>query len=225
MGSGMKGALIFVTYASEDGKNVTVSPRLGTGHVTPQTTNSVQVQLLSGSGIINDTYVVNMKCSNCRSWSGGNADVLSDDQDMIWAVGSSGEIKSNALDATIRQHAYYNTFDLDFKAATGDAGVPVVDSSSDSVNVFGSGSRSNSRRGIAFHAFLMVTAFLVVFPAGYLFLRVFEKVWLHWAIQSFALLMVTIGTGVGIAISKRQDIVSCNPWKFPTLQIPETNTN
>lgn len=211
----MRGALMFIAYSSADGNNVTLSPRLGTGHTTPQHTDSVQVELLSGSGIINDTYVVNAKCSNCRSWSGGSVDVNSDNQDMIWALGSSGDIKSNALDASIRQHQTFNFFDLDFKKATGDAGVPVVDASSQNVDVIGGGpgggGPSGTRRGIAFHAFLMVAAFLVVFPAGYLFLRVFEKVWLHWAVQSFALLMVAIGTGVGIAISKREDIVSCNP--------------
>jgi hypothetical protein len=57
---------------------------------------------------------------------------------------------------------------------------------------------------------MMVAAFLVVFPAGYLFLRVFERVWLHWGVQSFALLMIFIGTGAGIGLSKRQDIVRFN---------------
>lgn len=129
---------------------------------------------------------------------------------MIWALGSSGDIKSNDLDASIRQHENYNEFTLNFKKATGDAGVPVATNLVDTVDAVGAGP-NGTHRGIAFHAFLMVAAFLVVFPAGYLFLRVFEKVWLHWAVQLFALLMVTIGTGVGVAISKREDIVSCSP--------------
>lgn len=203
---------MFIAYTSEDGNNVTVSPRLGTGHSMPSHTDAVQVELLSGSGIINNTYVVKAKCSDCRSWSGGNADVLSDNQKMLWALGRSGDIKTNALDASIQQHQSYNTFSLDFKQATGDAGVPVLDASDLVDNVGGiDNSGNNSRRGIVFHAFLMVAAFLVVFPCGFLFLRVFEKLWLHWAVQSFALLMITIGTGVGIAVSKRNDIVSCDP--------------
>lgn len=204
---------MFIAYSSEDGKNVTLSPRLGSGHSAPAPTEDVKVTLLSGSGIINNTYVVNAKCSNCRSWSGGSADVLSDSQDMLWAVGESGDIRSNSLDANIREHERRGTFNLNFKAATGEAGVPIVNSATDNVSVIGgpgdNGDGYGSHRGIAFHAFLMGAAFLVIFPAGLVLLRVFEKVWLHWAVQSFALLLVMIGTGVGIAISKREDIVSC----------------
>ena len=207
LGSQMKGALIFVTYSSEDDKNVTVSPRIGTGHTQPKHTDDVKVDLLSGTGIIDGNYVVNAKCSNCRTWDGGSVDVNSDSQSMIWAVGNSGDIKSNDVGATITQHEAYAGFNLDFKAATGDPGVPVPDNSSDNTEIIGGPGGSNRNRGIAFHAFLMVAAFLVVFPGGYLFLRVFEKVWLHWGIQSFALLMVTIGTGVGVGISKRDNIV------------------
>lgn len=203
---------MFIAYTSEDGKNVTVSPRLGTGHSMPSHTDAVKVQLLSGSGIINNTYVVNAKCSDCRSWSGGSADVTNENQKMLWALGRTGDIKTNALDASIQQHQTYNTFSLDFKQATGEAGVPIVDAANLVDTIEGIDNSANgSRRGIAFHAFLMVAAFLVVFPGGFLFLRVFEKVWLHWAVQSFALLMITIGTGVGIAVSKRNDIVSCHP--------------
>jgi hypothetical protein len=53
----------------------------------------------------------------------------------------------------------------------------------------------------------MVVAFLVVFPAGYLSLRVLEKVWLHWGVQSFALLMVCVGSAAGIGVSIREQLV------------------
>ncbi|KAK5055179.1 hypothetical protein LTR84_012928 [Exophiala bonariae] len=227
IGSQMRGALMFIAHASEDGKNVTLSPRIGSGHSAPTPTDDVKITLLSGSGIINDTYVVNAKCSNCRSWSGGSADVLSDSQSMLWAVGEAGEIKSNALDARIQEHSRRGVFNLDFKAATGDAGVPVVDASSDNVDTIGPGSRggdgSGPRHGIAFHGFLMGAAFLVIFPAGLVLLRVFEKVWLHWAVQSFALLLVFIGTGVGVAISKRDDIVSYSLYTIMIMNTGLTN--
>ncbi|KIW84629.1 hypothetical protein Z517_00017 [Fonsecaea pedrosoi CBS 271.37] len=206
LGSQMAGALIFVTYASENGKNVTVSPRLGKGHVMPQHTSDVQVDVLSGSGIIDGSFVVNAKCSNCRNWSGGNVNIDSTKQSMIWAVGPTGTLNSNDDNAQIRQHEGYNFFDLDFKAATGTGGVPVVSASSDTVVGGGAIGGGHFRGATGFHAFLMVAAFLIVFPGGYLFLRVFEKVWLHWGVQSLALLMTILGMGVGIAISKRNNI-------------------
>jgi hypothetical protein len=54
----------------------------------------------------------------------------------------------------------------------------------------------------------MIGSFLVLFPLGYLVLRVFEKVIVHAAIQSLALLLVAVSTGLGISISKGMHIVS-----------------
>ncbi|KAI1620419.1 hypothetical protein EDD37DRAFT_674626 [Exophiala viscosa] len=207
IGSQMKGALIFVMYASEDGSNVTVSPRLGEGHVMPQHTSSVTVDVLSGSGIVDGSFVVNAKCTGCRSWSGGSADVNSSSQDMIWALGPSGTLKSDDTSATISQHEGYNFFNLNLKEATGTGGVPSISNSTTADNSNdGSGFGGHINPGVAFHAFLMVAAFLVVFPTGYLALRVLERVWLHWGIQSFALLMVCVGSAAGIGVSIRQQL-------------------
>jgi hypothetical protein len=219
----MAGTLIFVTYASQDGKNVTVSPRIGTGHVMPTHTNDVQVDVLSGSGIVNGSFVVNAKCNKCRSWNGGKINVDSTSQAMIWAVGPTGTLKSNDVSAQISKHEGYNFFNINLQAATGAGGVPVVSSSSDTVIGGGPvGGDGHFRGATGFHAFLMVAAFLIVFPGGLLFLRVFEKVWLHWSVQSLALLMTILGMGVGIAISKRDKIVSatspgclCTMLTFP----------
>ena len=212
LGSQMSGALIFVTYAAQSGNNVTVSPRLGTGHVMPQYTSNVQVDVLSGSGVIDGSFVVNAKCTGCRSWNGGSANVKGE-QSMIWALGPGGNLQSNDLSATIQQHEGYNTFQLNLQNATGTGGVPVPNSSTTEIG--GAPVTDGHIRGaVAFHAFLMVAAFLIVFPAGYLFLRVFEKVWLHWGVQSFALLLVCVGTAAGIGISKRQNLVRKKPPPF-----------
>src|SRR5271170_3755154 len=60
-GEQMAGSLIFVMYSSADGNNVTVSPRLGTGHIMPTYTSDVQVELMAGTGIHLGNYVVNAK--------------------------------------------------------------------------------------------------------------------------------------------------------------------
>lgn len=209
-GNKMKDSLIFVTYASESGNNVTVSPRLGKGHSMPQHTDDVKVDVLAGSGVINNVFVVNAKCTGCRSWDGGSVDVDSTDQDMIWALGPDGSLKSNDVSASISQHEGYNFFDLNLKDATGTGGVPSVSNNTNTDDDFDDGpfGGGHANAGVAFHAFLMVSAFLIVFPAGYLLLRILNKVIVHWAVQSFALLMVCVGTAAGIGISIRQDLVS-----------------
>lgn len=57
----MTGANIFVVYTAGNG-NVTVSPRLGSGHVMPQFNSDAQVTLLEGSGVSNGKMVANVRC-------------------------------------------------------------------------------------------------------------------------------------------------------------------
>jgi hypothetical protein len=221
LGGQMAGTLMFITYASEDGKNVTVSPRIATSHVMPQHTSDVTVDLLPGTGIIDDLFVVNAKCNNCRSWNGGKIDITDESQRMIWAAADEGTLESNDLNAQISKHEGYQFFNLNLKAATGTGGVPVVSASNLTVDDDGIiGDDGHFRGASGFHAFLMVAAFLIVFPGGVLFLRVFEKVWLHWGVQSAALVMTIVGMGVGIAISKRDKIVS---WRIVGDRISPSN--
>jgi hypothetical protein len=208
LGGQMAGTLMFIVYASNEGGNVTVSPRIATGHVMPQHTEDVQVQVLEGTGIHNGTFVVNAKCTNCRSWDGGSIKTTSTNQAMIWAAGKAGELNDNDLNANIQQHVGYEHFSLDLTKATGTGGVPVVDASTSTIDNSGPTDDDHWGGASGFHAFLMVAAFLIAFPGGYLLLRVFEKVWIHWGVQSAGLILILLGMGVGIAISKRDHIVS-----------------
>ena len=212
-GQQMNGALIFVVYLGENGKTITVSPRLGTGHDQPKYTSDVKVTLTNDTHYEagNDGgYFVDLHCTNCRSWAGGNKiDITNTAQAMIYALGPDGSIKSDDPNANIGQHddGSMGGFTLDLKAATGAGGLP---SGSDLSSSSGSAGGGTSHRTISvgFHALLVVGGFVVVLPAGYLALRVFEKVWLHWAIQSFGLFVIVIGCIAGVAISKKEQIVS-----------------
>lgn len=64
-GSSMSGANIFVVYTAGNG-NVTISPRLGTGHTMPQLNSDAKVTLLEGSGVSNGKMVANVRCEYCR---------------------------------------------------------------------------------------------------------------------------------------------------------------
>lgn len=103
-GNLMKDSLMFIVYTAANGRNVTVSPRIGTGHSEPTYTTDVSVFLLPGSGLINDTYIINTKCHGCRKWKGGFLDLKSKTQPMIYAVGPGDYLQSDLLDAGIRRH-------------------------------------------------------------------------------------------------------------------------
>lgn len=121
-GTGMTGSNIFVVYTSNGGKNVTLSPRLGTGHVEPQFNSKAEVSLLDGSGISNGKMIANVKCSNCQSWSGGSMDFTSSSGKWIHAFQSSGgALNSDDTSATISQHGNgdASAFSWDFTNAKG----------------------------------------------------------------------------------------------------------
>ena len=69
-GNGMAGAHMFVMYTSSSGDNVTVSPRVGTGHVQPQHDDSSEIELLEGSGVSDGIMTANVRCSSCDNWDG-----------------------------------------------------------------------------------------------------------------------------------------------------------
>ncbi|KAL9115659.1 MAG: hypothetical protein Q9227_000027 [Pyrenula ochraceoflavens] len=208
----MKDALIFLIYKGGDGKNVTVSPRLGTGHSEPQPLNTVSVKLLEQSGITGGDdetgdYVVNAHCTGCRSWKTGAIDATSTKQPMIYAVGAAHSFfGSDDLNATIVQHQAFGQFTMDLKAAVGQGGVP-TDTSQQTGVVHDSDNNNGTTLGSAFHAAIMAATFVLVFPTGAVALRLFERVWLHWMIQSLGVLLILVGAIVGIYISEKHDKV------------------
>ena len=208
-GSQMKGALMFVAYAAQStapgGFDITLSPRLGTGHAQPKYDSSIDIKLLKGSGIINGTYVVNAQCTNCRTWKGGSLNVKSTDQPMIYAFGDTDEnVKSNDKNATIQQHEVNGNFKINMVQATGNPGVPV--NVNRATGTTGGETTVDSRLSIQLHAIFMVGSFVVLFPLGAVVLRVFEKVVLHYVNQTFGALCVLIGFGLGIHISLRYGV-------------------
>lgn len=217
LGTQMRNSLMFVAYRSADNRSVTLSTRLGDQHTMPVFTNAVNVSLLDGSSVSNNTLALNFHCIGCRDWGNGKLDVTSTSAPFFWALGPEGNLQSDDKEARIGQHYVHSeTFGLDMKAATGPPGVPVIGSGNDKTsnsNNYGvsdgqgpSGNFGLVSRGVAAHGFAMGFAITIVFPGGYLFLRLFEKVWLHWVIQSFGVLCTILGFGSGIAVSIKEDL-------------------
>jgi hypothetical protein len=170
-GTGMVGTLMFIAYPSTDGTKVTISPRPGIGHVIATYTGDVSYSLLVGSSIVDDdigtNLVANVRCVDCRSWPGGHIDLTSTKQPMIYAVGSAnGQIATNDHTAAIHQHVGYGQFAVDMVGATGPPSDTTVQRGvsheTDDSEVRGPGA--------VLHAPFTCGTFIVLFPAGYLFL-------------------------------------------------------
>lgn len=212
IGKGMSSSAIFVAYKSEGNQGEPiVSTRIGFGHAMPQYTTDFNVSVFSSSYATDDRISVDFHCNNCRKWSSGSINVTDDDQPFFYALGPSGDLETNDQNAKISQHSADPVqFALNMKDATGPNGVPVIGSAADHPTDAADrhGLPVDLPRIFAFHGFVMSLAFLIIWPLGYLFLRLFEKVWLHWGLQSIGLLFVLAGTAAGVVGSKREDVVS-----------------
>ncbi|KAL5387829.1 hypothetical protein DPSP01_003227 [Paraphaeosphaeria sporulosa] len=142
-GSSMSGANIFVVYTAGNG-NVTISPRLGTGHSMPQFNSDAQVALLEGSGVSNGKMVANVRCSSCNSWSGGSASFSGSNGNWIYATKQSGGAQdTTSQSANIDEHDNQSTFQWSYANAKGGNSVnPLVNAGSS-----GSGSTSGGSGG------------------------------------------------------------------------------
>ncbi len=110
---------MFVVYAA-DSTNVTVSPRLGTGHTQPQVNGDAQISVLEGTGIASDgSLVANVRCDSCLNWSGGSMDPTDSSSSWIYAYKSGDALDSTSTDESISQHDGTGQFSLDLTTGTG----------------------------------------------------------------------------------------------------------
>lgn len=204
----MAGSNIFVAYLTADGQNVTVSPRLGVGHVEPENVNGQggQLTLLEGSGVADGVMTANVECTNCNSWSGGSMNFASNNGMWIYASKSGQAIQSDELNADISMHDDHGVFNWDFTTAKGgDTQVnPFVQSAANTATTtnaateVSSGGLSDSY--IIAHAVLACLAVAFVLPIGGILIRVANfpsAMWVHTGIQYLGLIMYIAAFGLG----------------------------
>ncbi|MCJ1237523.1 hypothetical protein MMC14_005509 [Varicellaria rhodocarpa] len=199
-GSAMAGSMLFVVYTSSNGKNITLSPRLATGHSEPSYSPDIPVSLLDGSGVTNGTYTANVHCRNCTSWLTGSLNLKLTAQSWIYAIGPSNSLKSDSRTATIQRHEQYGIFTLNMVQATGDGAVPTDTSMNSGAAAIGSPINDHDWTAI-FHAVLTCFAFALMMPLGAVFLRVLGSFRWHWMNQIIASTTAFVGVGVGIYLS------------------------
>lgn len=208
-GTRMQGANIFIVYASGNGQNVTVSPRLGIEHVEPKFNPQARISVLSGSGISNGTMTANIRCDSCITWPGGTEDPTSSASSWVWAVKYGSPLNTNSVSAQITIHDYSGIASLDLKQATGGSSVNpfaattgVVSSSGHAISSINSGSIRPRRFA---HAVIMIVVFVVLLPSFALMLRVIPSskiVDVHACLQLFTLSLAIAGLGIGISMAR-----------------------
>ncbi|KAF9892139.1 hypothetical protein FE257_002545 [Aspergillus nanangensis] len=217
-GSLMKGANLFVVYASSAGTNVTVSPRLGlVEHVEPTYNAHAQVSLLDGSGIRDGVITANIRCDSCITWQGGSADLHSSASPWVWAVRYGSALDSDSVSFPITIHDFSGVAELDLQRAVGGtsanpflAGNTSTNGSSGvTITTTNTTSGSIQKRRIA-HSVIMTVVFVVLFPGIALLLHVFpsgKMVQIHAGLQLVTLAFAIAGMGVGISLAKSLGLI------------------
>lgn len=200
-GTQMAGANMFILYQNAAGTNVTISPRLGTGHMPPSVHN-VQLELLEGSGIANGTMTANVRCSGCHSWEGGNMDFSTTSAVWIYASKTGTPIQSDAIDADISFHDDHGGFSWDLASAKGGSAVnPFVAAEVATTNATVSSVSSGPSDAVLIaHAIFGCLAVAFVLPIGGILIRVgnlSNGILVHQLIQYTGLVMYIICFGLG----------------------------
>ncbi|KAL4814421.1 hypothetical protein BDW67DRAFT_177120 [Aspergillus spinulosporus] len=202
-GTQMAGADIFVLYSSSS-SNVTLSPRLGTGHVPPRYNPDAQVSLLEGSGVQNGVMTANVRCDTCN---------YSASSSWIFAYKEGSSLDSESPEAQISIHDDFGSTNVALANAVSAIDNPFLNyDPRDPMNrpsEVGGDARSNAGMLVA-HGFIMSIAFVLLFPFFGLLVAIPMRgvvVKLHAPLQIFTLFSVIVGMGLGVKMGTDGDIL------------------
>ncbi|KAF7898046.1 hypothetical protein BELL_0542g00010 [Botrytis elliptica] len=221
IGRTMAGAYMYIMYSDGNG-NVTVSARAGgQGHVEPRITGGPgsQVQLLAGSGITGGVMRANVLCTNCPL---PNTTSTALPWIAAWHLGSP--IDSTSTSYTINQHddSRYRQFTYDLTTAVIESDENPFLSNGTTASTSGSGSEENGISASTLNAYsiahgtIMGITMVILFPVGAMLMPMFGKWWIHAAFQTFSLVMLTAGFGLGVKLAMSKDYLFKNQGKTHT---------
>lgn len=125
----------------------------------------------------NGRYVAKWKCTDCRQWRGGEINVNETAQNMIYAVGPSRvQLDSSRGDAALRRHDWYGKFTINLQQAQGDSNdfSKFKPNETDGAAELGGPTNDHDFASPA-HAVFMAGTFVILFPIGTLWVRIFES--------------------------------------------------
>ncbi|KFH44950.1 hypothetical protein ACRE_042870 [Hapsidospora chrysogenum ATCC 11550] len=207
IGTHMLGAEMFLIYQDGEG-NVTLSTRIGRNHVMPEYEKRSYVELLEGSGVVeDDRMVANIRCGDCKSLDlNGRTSWVS-----AWLSGDS--LDSTDPAATITFHEQKTILDVDLTQARirsdqnpfldlrpGDIGGTRGDNAVFATDVDGRGTRRDGF--LIAHGVIMTVVFIALYPLGALLMPVFNQWFLHSISQLIAYILMWIGLALGTIHAK-----------------------
>ncbi|KAL4923785.1 cytochrome and DOMON domain-containing protein [Aspergillus undulatus] len=202
-GTQMAGADIFVLYSAPS-DNVTISPRSGTGHVSPQHNSDAQLSLLDGSGIQDGVMTANVRCDTCS---------YSDSSPWIFAYKGGASLDSDNPDADISFHDDFGGTSVTLQNAVLRSDNPFLnyDPSSPSNQPDEiEGHAGNGVNLLIAHGVIMSIAFIILFPSFGLLTALPMRgiiVKAHAPLQVLTLCLAIAGMGLGIKMGRDDDIM------------------
>ena len=151
--------------------------------------------------IINGQFYATGYCKNCSGFAASKINPQETKQVFMYALGHMlYNPSSDALDAPLRQHSNYGFFTMDMTQAIGD-GVPTIGEAMTPGNNNLGGDHTTLEFRSGGHAFVMIMAFLVVFPMGIIMMRLFGRPKLHMIFQTIGMFLVLVGFIAGLVVS------------------------
>lgn len=188
--------------------DVTVSPRIATGHSEPSLAKNCTVESLPGTNVTDDMFVLNAVAHNCRVWPGGFMNEDNTAQPMIYAFGSGTwtQLQSDSLNAPLGRHIRYGKFSMDLRQATGEGGVPSASQALSGVTLEGGLTKDSDAAKIA-HAVLGCLAIFFLWPINVLLVGFFKRLQIHIGVSILIMVFLIIAYALGISMSSEYNRV------------------
>ena len=230
-GSRMQDTFMLIAYPSSNGTGLTISPRIARGHSEPVFQPDVVVEKIfsddyapAANQVAHGIMIAHGVCRNCTWWTRGALDLENTRQPFIYALGADpgkgSALMSDSPDVGLRRHSFYGHFegDMTYAVSTKEHGrVPppndpgggasgVADTNfayAFSTKAFDT--HDDSEWAPVLHGVIMSLAFILIFPSGALLMRLLRRkgVVFHAGVQMFGLLLVIIGLGTGVYVSRQ----------------------
>lgn len=191
----------------QDGEgNVTLSTRKGRNHIMPVYEERSGVELISGSGVLNDRMTAKVRCSDCNKLD------LEGENNWVAAWLSGETIQSTSVQEPIDHHEGRDLFSIDLAMAATDSEVnPLADSDDD---ILSSGAVVTDATVAKYdsirlaHGIIMTVVFVAMYPIGALLMPVLGNWFLHSASQLLAFILMWAGVGLGATFARQYFLVS-----------------
>ena len=153
-------------------------------------------------------------CQNCRKFHDKEYILFnSTEQPMIYALGpDQADLTSDHREAGLRRHERYGRFTFNLtQAVSGNldpiSGFPRPEDRSNNGAAKLGGEKDDHEYASYAHGLLMIAVFVLLFPLGTIWLRIFEKVRWHWINQVFSIILIYVGAAIGINLSRQYNRV------------------